>query len=268
MADPPRTRENHSRPALEALKWLDATVKSIAGFLAAVLAVGGVAVAANRLFRDPPMPMRIVVEETSEGNHLIEGPVADLGTPPEYEPDASGGEYHCDVWQDWFEEKQAVQNLQSLKVQVRAQVRAPVTITRIRGLIFEKRNIEEAVQVQCGYTSGGGLPGTYADLDLDRPSDPLHISPGTDRDAEFPMPPGRFNVNAGETETLELHIDSGRGSIIEFGLEITLVEDGKERIESYGTKESPFRTVNFAYTDYATFDWDRRTETWSSGLFE
>lgn len=284
-SDPENTfRRSPKRRLIARLRAANTLLKAMAATLGA-LAVLGTSIFGFTRFLDQDSKRTVTVREwPGVGPFFVDSepnadPVSLLGVPPSY-LSAEHPREHCSVWRSWLQSKDAVRGISPVVVEVRGESASPVTVTRIKPVIYAKRAASPGVLVVCtSLAHTGPFPGTNGTIELSDPEAPLRISavgaaegfqpeprddtavPEQGASQRFDLPPGRLTVLAGEIENLIIVPHVPEGWLYEYGLEVTIFSNGETETELHGTSTDPFRAVNWS-GKLPGFDWNPSNREW------
>jgi hypothetical protein len=185
--------------------------------------------------------------------YIVPRAVADLGTPPPYEP-ASGtfagpGEDHCTQWFPWFDQVGAAPLFGEAYIFVAAPADAEVSIVDTQVRVLKKYAAPKTL-VQCLY-GAGGYDATPATVDLDTPAPHVVVQEDT---GPITLAPGggQFKAAAGSSEVVNIQPSGTVGYMYEWELVVDYVVNAHEATQV----SHPYRSYVRAPDDQEPTAWD------------
>lgn len=236
------------------------------GCLASVLAAATLAVALfprqeDGLQPEGPKDAHVQLGQDQTPTWIVPRALDQLGVPPDYRPDPGAEqEDHCDDWESWLNQVGAASWTGIAYALVSAPSSAPVDVVDATAHVFRKYRPSSIVVVQCLY-GAGGMESTHATINLDAPRPVLTVDT-----ARGPLVvhagAGRFRVNSGETEALEIGPHGSGGYMYEWQVSVTYVVNAKRITKVIGTPKQPLRTYVGSAEQAKQTDWDPRRRRW------
>lgn len=211
-----------------------------------------------------PTTAGVTLSRMGDTDWLVPGRPDQLGTPPEFVPDAEGLESHCQEWQGWFARRKAAPAGGQVYIEVAAAVAAPVTIVDVDVRVLRKVR-EPATAVRC-LLGGGGYQSAIGTVDLEARAPAVVVEDGSGRRFTVARGQDAFVVDPGRTEVIALGPKGTVGVTYEWTMTVTYIVDAKPVTETLGSAQDPLRHHHRAEgTNDPVYDWDPARKRWSAG---
>jgi hypothetical protein len=192
------------------------------------------------------------------------GALPSLPPPPYNHNDVQQREDHCGIWAGWATKVRAASDIPVMSLTTIAGSTSPITVLDMRAVVYARHPMANNVYLRCQY-GAGGFTGTEAYVDLDHSYAPTPLDIDNDGQPDTTLPGGRFVVDPKNAESLYINLSGSAGVVYEYGIQLKVVENGREEARTFGSAEHPYRLAIRRPAEDQYLDWDAASGKWVTG---
>lgn len=207
-----------------------------------------------------PSQVRAVVQLIPARNGIIPKPISAISVPPSYPPSQSDD--HCTGWwKKWFGQQRAAP-VDDPTIRISAAQGADATVVSASIEVYRSYKPAALTFIDCMH-GAGPVPGTYLNVNLDRPNAYPKIVSDSGQLTPLKMPGAVININPGHTEYISLQPSGHRGMLYSWSIRLVVVVDQKQEKFTIGSPANPLRSW-VGPIPSNVYDYSMQTHSWQS----
>lgn len=232
----------------------------LVGTVLALLTIAATVLVAVQPWKSDPVPSqaRADVHPIASRNGVIPKPVNAISAPPSYQPSQAAD--HCAAWwQRWFVQQGAAP-VDNPTLSISAPQGADATVVSASIEVYRSYKPANLTYIECLH-GAGMVPGSYLNVNLDRPNAYPTIISESGQLTPLEMPGAVINIDPGHTEDISVQPSGHRGMLYSWSLRLAIVVNQRQERFTFGSPTNPLRSW-FGPIPPNAYDYDMQMHSW------
>jgi len=232
----------------------------VVGSVLAVLGIAATVLLTLQPWKSDSVPpqVRAVVKLVVARNGIIPKPISAVSAPPSY-PSSQSADHCAGWWMKWFGQQGAA-SIDDPTISISAPQDADVTVVSASIEVYQLYKPADLSFIMCLH-GAGPVPGTFLNVNLDRPNAYPTIVSDAGQLTPLEMPGAVINIDPGHTEYITVQPSGRRGILYSWSVELVIVVNQQQEKFAIGSPMNPLRSW-FGSIPSNAYDYDMQTHSW------